>query len=157
MYEIDKQIEELIAASVDEETGEINESAFEALDALQMERVGKIEAIGLYYKNQVALADAIKAEKQVLADRQKRVEKKAESLKRYMQKALAGEKFQTPKIAVSYRKSQSVDIVTPELLPSEYWRQRDPEPDKTLICDALKAGNIVPGACMVDTVSMSIK
>ncbi len=65
LYEIDKAITDL----ADPETGEITD--FEALDNLQMARDQKIENIACYYKNLVSDAEAIKAEEEALAERQK--------------------------------------------------------------------------------------
>ncbi len=75
LYEIDKAITDL----ADPETGEITD--FEALDNLQMARDQKIENIACYYKNLVSDAEAIKAEKEALAERQKVAENKAARLK----------------------------------------------------------------------------
>lgn len=158
LYEIDQAIADIMENAVDEETGEIDESIYEALDNLQMERDRKIENIGLAYKSWSAFADDIKAEKQALEKRQKQAEKRVESLKRYMQYALNGEKFKTPKVAVSYRKTQSVQINALELIPEEFLRFKDPEADKAKIKEAItKHGEIVPGAEVVESVSMSIK
>ena len=157
LWQIDREIEDLLSGAIDEETGEINESVYEALDALQMVKEQKLESIGLYYKNTMALAESIKAEKMNLEKRQKQEERRAESLKRYMQKSLNGEPFKTSKVAVSYRKASSVQINYEDLIPENFLRYKDPEPDKTKIKEALKAGNIVPGAELVENVSMSIK
>ena len=90
LYEIDKAITDL----ADPETGEITD--FEALDNLQMARDQKIENIACYYKNLVSDAEAIKAEKEALAERQKVAENKAARLKEYLSYALHGEKFSRP-------------------------------------------------------------
>ena len=85
LYEIDKAITDL----ADPETGEITD--FEALDNLQMARDQKIENIACYYKNLVSDAEAIKAEKEALAERQKVAENKAARLKEYLLRATRGE------------------------------------------------------------------
>ena len=94
LYEIDRQIQELIENSVDPETGELTLDPA-ALDALQMEREAKIENLACYVKNLTADAKAIKAEEQALSERRKAAENKAERLKRYLSDALEGEKFST--------------------------------------------------------------
>ena len=65
LYEIDNAIMECI----DFETGEIVD--FERLEELQMERERKLENVALWIKNLKSDADAIKAEKQVLDEREK--------------------------------------------------------------------------------------
>jgi hypothetical protein len=39
-----------------------------------------------------------------------------------------------------------VEIQAPAELPAEFWRTREPEPDKLAILNALRAGQAVPGA-----------
>ena len=157
LWEIDREIDRILAGAVDEETGEINEEAFGALDALSMERKDKLINVGLAYKSFKAYAEAIKAEKQALEKRQRQAERKAEWLKDYMQMSLNGEDFKDPKVAVAYRKVSSVLVSEPSIIPDMYLRFKDPEPDKTKIKDAIKAGQVIPGAELVESVSMSIK
>ena len=89
------EIENEIMNCWDQETGEILDS--DRLDQLEMERDTKIENIALYIKNLTADAEALKAEKQSFAERQKAAENKVESLKKYLATYLAGQKFSTPR------------------------------------------------------------
>src|SRR5574344_1732207 len=114
LYDIDNRILDL----TDKETGEIlDEQAFEAL---QMERNDKLENIALWVKNLLSESEALKAEEKAFAERRKSAENKAESLKRYLDSALDGQKFNTTKVAISYRKSTSVDVLDVSKLPQEY-------------------------------------
>ena len=141
IYEIDAAITSL----VDDETGEVTDE--QAFDALQMERDAKIENIGLFYKDCIAEAKAIKEEESALAARRKSAENKAERLKHLLDYALQGQKFATPRLKVSYRKSQTVEIAdgfaawaeknAPDLLIYS-----EPKPSKTAIKDAIKSGGI---------------
>ena len=92
------EIENEIMNCWDQETGEILDS--DRLDQLEMERDTKIENIALYIKNLTADAEALKAEKQSFAERQKAPENKAELLKKYHATYLAGQKFSTPRVAI---------------------------------------------------------
>lgn len=157
LWEIDKAIDEIMDTLVDEETGEIDDSAVERLEALDIARQDKLKNIGLAYKNFFRFAEEIKAEKLALEKRQKQAEKKAEWLKAYMQRSLDGDPFKTPEVAVSYRRSSFVQVYDIGALPQEYLRYKAPEPDKTKIKEALKDGQTVPGALMMDNVSMTIK
>ena len=87
LYEINAEI----MACVDEETGEIIDTA--KLDQLRMTFGEKVEGIALYIKNLAAEAAAIKAEKDKLGERQRICENKVASLKNYLQANLCGEKF----------------------------------------------------------------
>lgn len=150
IYDIDKSI----VALVDDETGEISDE--EAFDQLQMARDQKIENIGLYVKDLTAEAKAIKEEEQALAARRKAAEAKVERLKNLLDYALRGSKFSTPRLKVSYRKSQTVELADgfvawadenrPDLLT-----YADPKPSKTAIKDAIKHGGIPEGMAHLES------
>lgn len=159
LYEIDKAIMDL----ADPETGEITD--FEALDNLQMARDQKIENIACYYKNLVSDAEAIKAEKDALTERQKAAENKAARLKEYLSYALRGEKFSTPKCAVTFRKTTSVNVDNPSAAiewaemngHKECVRYKAPEISKSELGKVLKTGQEVPGAALVEGLSVGVK
>ena len=160
LYEIDQAIIDTYENAVDQETGEIIDAElWDAYDQLQEDREQKIENIGLYIKNLESDADAIKEEAKKLTLRAKLAENKAERLRGYLQHSLAGEKFNTPRLSVSYRKSQKVEVDHVRLMdiPDNLLRYKDPEPDKTAIKEILKSGGTVPGCELVDSVSMIIK
>ena len=160
LYEIDEAIQKAYEEGIDPETGEVvDDAAFAAIDQLQMERDTKCENIACWIKDLKAEAAAIKAEADNLTKRAKAAENRAESLKRYLGYALAGEKFKTPKCSVSYRKSQSTEV-DPEaiaVLPEEYLIFEDPKPNKTVIKKALQEGETLPGCRLVENVSVIIK
>ena len=110
LYEIENMITDLVDQEVDPETGAINEEVYTKLEALQMERDTKVENIACWIKDLTAEAAAIKAEKNALAKRQAQAERKAEGLKNYLAYALHGEKFKTARVAISYRRSEAVEI-----------------------------------------------
>lgn len=151
LYEIDQKLLDCI----DLETGEIlNE---ERLNELQMERNEKLEKVALWIKELNAEADALKAEKQAFADRQKAAENKAGSLKKWLANALAGEKFKTTKVMVSFRKTKSVEVADIFALDENYVKYSEPTADKAAIKKAIEAGEIVKGAQLVEGTSISIK
>lgn len=160
LYEIDKAIQEALEGAVDPESGEIiDEELLAAYDQLRMDRDQKVENIGLYIKNLEADAAAIKAEAKNLTARAKAAENKAEHLRNYLQFCLDGQKFQSPRLSVSFRHAKKVEV-DPDMLdaiPEQYLRFKDPEPDKKAIGDALKAGEEIPGCGLVESVSMIIK
>ena len=156
LYEID----EAIMNCVDAETGEIIDT--EQLDTLQMERDTKLENVACWIKDLKAEAEALKNEKQALAERQRVAENKAESLKKWLAYALQGEKFKTPKCAISFRKSEAVEV-TDEGLNNlmkehdELLTYKAPEPNKTAIKQAIKDGLSVAGVQLVQNISTIIK
>lgn len=155
LYDIDKALMDF-EFEVDEETGEILNAA--DLDELNLAREQKIENIGLYIKNLEAEKDAVKHEKDNFADRQKRLEKKIESLKGYLTYALDGQKFSTPRVAVSFRKSESVLVKDEYLVPDNYCEYTMVRrPNKTMLKDALKKGEEIMGVELLEKRNISIK
>ena len=156
IYDIDRKITEL----VDPETGELLD--LEAFTALAMEREKKLENMALWVKELTATAAAIKAEVDTLNERKKYVERKAERLKAYLSYILQGEKFTTPRCAVTFRHSA-------KCIPSDgfvEWAQthdrddllsyKPPTVSLTAVKEALRAGEDVP-AEMVETISVGVK
>ena len=137
------------------ETGEIID--IEKLDQLQMDRDVKIENTALFIKNLLSDADQIREEEKKLADRRRVCENKANRLKEYLSGYLAGEKFKTPRVAISYRKSESVNVSDIGKIPDDYLKYKDPEPDKTKIKSALKAGVSIPGVELIENRNIQIK
>lgn len=158
LYEVNAALEELLNQQ-DPETGELT-CDLEQLDALMMERDEKLEGLALYCKNCDAEAKAIREEEKALAERRRSLENKAERAKGFLAEQLAGEKFSTPKVAVSYRRSEQVEVSMAfftEKSNERFLRFKDPEADKAAIKAALKAGETVPGAEIVSKMNMSIK
>ena len=155
LYELVKEIENF-DFDIDEETGEILN--IDELDALELAKDVKVENICLYVKNLLSDAKAYKEEKDNFAQKQKAAENKAERLKEYLQTMLAGEKFKSSKVTVSYRKSKTVDVIDVEYAPAEYLRiKQTVEPDKKAIKEAIENGIEVNGCSLVEKQNMSIR
>lgn len=145
-YFIDQRIEEALEEAVDPETGEIvDEGRLDEVVALQEEKQDAIEQIGLYYKDIKAAAEAVKAEKDQLAKKQKSLETRAESIKKYLAGVLSGQKFKTPRLSVSYRASETTEIADKKAIPAEFFVIPEPQVDKRKIKEALSKGEQVPG------------
>ena len=145
LYEINSELTRLWDAATDPETGEINEDIYAEFEALQMEKDEKVENIALWIKDLKSDADAIKAEAKTLTDRAKAAENKAERLKAFLTDVLAGATFKTPRVAISYRNTEAVEIIDVDRVPPEFLRLKDPEVDKTAVKAAIKEGRLVPG------------
>ena len=159
-YESDARIEELLLSLVDED-GVINEDAEQELAQLELAETEKTEGILLAIKGMTAEAEAIRNEEKALADRRHGIERRAESLKSFIQARLAGEKFKTPRVAVSYRKTTSVEIEPGSWL---FWPDEledavsyEAKVDKNAVKKAIKDGLEVRGAKLIESQSMSIK
>ena len=151
LYEIDEQITECF----DVETGELLDA--EKLENLMIEKENKIEAVALWVKNLKADAAMYKAEKNAFAERQAAAERKAESLTMWLKNALDGKKFKTEKAEINFRKTQKVEVLDIWELNEDFVKYSDPTPDKAAIKRAIKAGEEVNGAKLIDDISVSIK
>jgi len=153
------EIEEEIEKCYDPDTGEFDEEKFNFLDKLKSD---KLEDLICYYKNTMADAEALKVQEKIFKERREREERKAESLKQFITRALDGSKFKTDLVEVGYRKSKSV-VVMPEFVEwaekngrTELLKYKAPEPDKTAIKNALALEEVIP-AQMVENINIQIK
>lgn len=139
----------------DTETGEIIDvSRFEEL---QMEASEKIENVALWHKNLLADAEAFKSEKEVFTQREKVAKNKAESLKRYLNDALAGKEFNSTRVKISYRKSTALEYDGQTEVPEEYLKVKEPEIDKQAITKELKDGNEIKGFTLKENRNIQVK
>lgn len=150
------QINAEILSCIDSETGEIID--LEKLSSLNLLREEKIESVGTWIKELKAEITAIKAEEESLAERRKAKEHKVNQLSEWLVSALNGEKFETAKVSMSFRKSVSVDVTDETAIPSEYLKEKiTVSVDKTAIKAAIKSGIEVAGASLVERSNITIK
>ena len=165
LYEIDQAIESILNMEVDEfvdmETGEIL-----SLELLQMEREKKLEGVACYIKNTLAEAEALKAEKDALSKREQTARKKADRLKQWLQDKLGGEKLTTARAAISYRKSEAVEITDEDKFVlwamghghNDLLTFTAPSASRTAVKKYLKeSGDTVPGAVLVEKQNLQIR
>lgn len=153
LYEITEALRDF-EFEIDEETGEVTN--LEELDRIQLEKHEKVENIALMVKNLLSDAEAYKREKESFAKKEQTAKNRAEWLRDYLQRNLQGEKFKTDRVTISYRHSEKVEVTDIDKIPQEYLRIK-PEPNKTEIKKALKAGMYVEGAVLTEQESMQIK
>lgn len=177
LYEIDARLRALEEMLVDVDTGEIiqTEEEFNKLfDEIQMDLTNKIESTMSFYKNLQSDVEAFKKEEQNIAKRRKVKENLAERLKKRIDSYIVyqftdenGEvdteklnkyKFETPKVKLSYRKSDKVEIDDVSKLPKEFVKETiEYSPDKKEIGKMLKDGKSVDGAHLVTNYNMQVK
>jgi len=161
LWEIDAAIAEALENLCDED-GVVNEEAEKRLEELEMARPQKLEACALFVKNRRALASAIREEEKALADRRRRYENDAERVEALLSRSLDGERFETPKVAIKWRRSQAVEV---DDGVEWYWSDDDAsrfivyrhDINKKALKEALKAGEEVLGARLVDRQNMIIE
>ena len=149
------EIDAAILDCVDVETGEVFDA--DRFEELNLTRDAKIENICLWIKNLKAEAEALKAEKDAFAQRQKAAENKMESLKRYISGYLDGTAFESAKVKVSFRKSESLEISDIYKIPEAFLNYQAPSADKAALKQAIKDGAHIEGAEIVEKYNIQIK
>src|SRR5699024_2065350 len=91
LYEINREI----LSCIDYETGEILD--VQRLEMLEIAKEKKIENVALWIKNLESEAAALKKEKDSFTQREKSTKNKIESLKKYLENAIQGQKYQNKK------------------------------------------------------------
>jgi len=160
LYEITERYRDLLSnLEIDEETGELLNA--EELEIAEAEFAEKAESYALHIKNLRAEAEAIKAEAQALTERRKSIEQKTELLGDRLQAAMLATgktKFETAKVALSFRKSETVNITDEDMIPVNLMREKVTyEPDKAEIKKRIKSGEDVPGASIEEKQNLQIK
>jgi predicted transcriptional regulator len=159
LYEITEALEAVLSGSfyVDEETGEYFDSS--DLDALSMALTDKLEGCGCQLKNWQADIDAIKAEETRLRERRQTLERRYESLKAYVQSQMerTGETVETSKVSMKLRRSVTVEVAEGFSDARYLVRTETVKPDKKAIRDALKKGEFVEGAELVEHQNLQLK
>ena len=150
LYEINREI----LACIDYETGEILDEG--RLNSLEIEREKNIENVALWIKNLESDAAALKKEKDSFTQREKSTKNKIESLKKYLENALQGQKFQTTKCAISFRTSTTLEMSEKAEIPEEF-RKYSFDLDKTKMKEALKNGANYKGFWLQKNQKIQIK
>lgn len=159
IYDIQDEIRDIFANStVDEETGELAID-MAALDALQVEETEKLKAWGIYIKTEIAWKEALKKERDKLAEEVKKADNRIELLKERYKYVLQGRKLKSPEVTVSYRNTPNVvEIEEGAEIPDKYMTIKETKtPSKTLMKEAILAGQNIDGVKLVDKVSLILK
>ena len=150
LYEINREI----LSCIDYETGEILD--VQRLEMLEIAKEKKIENVALWIKNLESEAAALKKEKDSFTQREKSTKNKIESLKKYLENALQGQKFQTTKCAISFRTSTTLEMSEKAEVPEEF-RKYSFDLDKTKMKEALKNGANYKGFWLQKNQKIQIK
>lgn len=157
LFEIDKEI----LGCVDEETGEVVD--LDRLESLNLQRDEKISNICKWIINLRSDIDQLKRQEAVFKERRQNAQKKAESLKNFLQVYMNGRPFKTAEFSATFRKSSAVEIINQDAFEAFADKNRGlltfpaPVPNKTAIKAALDAGEEVPGAAIKQNTNLIIK
>ncbi len=169
LYEINEKVLELTdQIYADEETGEVvvdDDTLFEQIFSLQMERKRILEYLAKLVLNTRSEVTALKTEEARLKDRRNALAQKEERIMRILDRECNGEKTDLGVATVSYRKTARVEISDSEEAV-EWLRSNDhsdclriPEPEvaKSEVKKLITAGMEVPGCTLVEDYSCSLK
>lgn len=157
------EINQAILDCIDPETGEILD--MEALEQLQMDRVQKAENVACWRKNLMALITSIKEEEDALKKRREVYQRKVDSMDNYLSTHFSGEKIETARAVINWRKSTGVEI-TDEMEAVDYLmhiaheevlKYKMPTIDKKAVKAILEAGEKIPGIMLTDRMNLQIK
>lgn len=141
---------------VDGETGEVFDSSY--LDNLHMEKEKKVDNIACWAKELRMEARNCRDVAEAYIKRARQAEKKADSLESYLATWIPGEKMDTKRCQIRWRKSNKTVIKDPLQIPKDYIKVKTEEViDKTRIKKAILSGTAVPGAELVESQNVQIK
>lgn len=160
LYEIAEQFRALDSLIPDVESEQDAQAYTELYEGLTGTLQEKVHGLCCVIRNTESEANAFDAEIKRLQAKKKALESKVASLSSYLEYQLKGADQSEVKTALFTVKFQinpdSVEILDEKMLPIEFTRSKV-EPDKTVIKEALKRGEYVPGAKLVRKERMVIK
>lgn len=139
---------------VDTETGEIIDTA--AIEQLEMDRDTKIRNIACWIRNLESDEEQLAEQETIYKNRKNATKRKKEQLKSYLAAFLNGEKWKNKEVEILWRKSKSVEVTDIKKLSSYYLRYKEPEVNKKLLGNDLKAGIKLDGAVLVEKNNMKV-
>lgn len=158
LYEITQEAQYLAALLETEElTPELEQALIINQDQLQAKAVNYAKVIANYQAESDAIDQEIKRLKAMKESRDKKVEWLKESVKKAM--LVSGiEKVESPLFKISVRRSEAVEVDVVEALPNAFQNVKNVvTADKVAIKEAIKRGENVLGARLVENFNLQIK
>lgn len=158
LYEITQEALYLSTLLETEElTPELEEALIINQDQLQAKAVNYAKVIANYQAESDAIDQEIKRLKAMKESREKKIEWLKESVKKAM--LVSGiEKVESPLFKISVRRSESVEVDLVEALPNAFQNVKNVvTADKVAIKEAIKRGENVTGARLVENFNLQIK
>ncbi len=154
LFKIEQEIQDLVSA-VWLDGGELDQLAADNLSALMAKHADKVQGVGFFITRRELEIEDARSQVRVFQDRIRTEENRVAYLKDAVRNALDeyyDGKLEAGLVTFSTAKNPaSCSVVNADELPAEYVRTKTiTEPDKKAILDALKTGDAVPGAILVD-------
>lgn len=164
LYELSNEYQKLLdEVCTPTETGEINDLAVEELNEIKDSIEVKAIAIAKYIRNLHAECMAVNEAREAMLARAKKLSNKMESLEYYLETNMAAcgitEISSSPYFTIKLKKCPpSVKILDEGLIEPGYLKTKTiMTVDKVMIAEEIKAGNLVPGATLVQKNRVEIK
>lgn len=145
----------------DLDSPEDGEAMVALLDEIQERFDTKADRLCMVMRNVESEAEAYKAEEARLSARRKALENKAARLKEYLadtMKKMDLADCKTPLFSLKFQKNPpAVEVLDERAVPSGFWSVPAPVLDRRAVLEALKAGEAVPGAAIVQRESLRIR
>lgn len=154
LWEINSELEELVFEYEEVEEEEDRKKVEEKIKDLKLTYEKKVVNIGLLIKNWVAYEDMLKEEIDRLQKRKKAFETRREWLKGYLKANMIGNKFESPYVTITFRKSESIEVDPAADLEAE--AKKNPslfrvktvyEVDKVAVKEQIKQTGVKPDFC----------
>lgn len=141
---------------VDGEAGEVFDASY--LDNLHMEKEKKVDKIACWAKELRMEARNCRDVAESYIKRARQAEKKADSLESYLATWIPGEKIDTKRCQIRWRKSIKVTITDEQEIPASYIKVKEVRSvDKAEIRKQLKEGLSIPGAELTECQNIQIR
>ena len=158
LYEITQEAQYLaVLLETEELTPELEEALIINQDQLQAKAVNYAKVIANYQAESDAIDQEIKRLKAMKESRDKKVEWLKESVKKAM--LVSGiEKVESPLFKLSVRRSEAVEVDLVEALPNAFQNVKNVvTADKVAIKEAIKRGENITGARLIENFNLQIK
>jgi hypothetical protein len=147
------------------ESGEVDpQTVLDTLESLDGDLNSKAVAVAMFSRNLEATADAVREAGKAMLARADRIEKRAESIRNYLlfnMEFAQVTKIECPFFVISIKRNPPAVVIDDEkAIPDRYKVTPEPpapRPDKAAIREALKCGDEVPGARLVQSDRLEIK
>ena len=161
LYSIEQEIAAMLELADEDLTPEQQSAMDQYLNDLAGQEADKVDAFAGFIREQSARAEYLKTEAQRIAAKGRAIERRLDGLKDHylhiMQtnglSRVAGDTY-----TLTTRKSARVDVPDVAALPEAYRvTKTEVSPDKKAIAAAIKSGQDVAGASLVESVSLQIR
>jgi hypothetical protein len=162
LYEIANEYQALLEDRYDPETGEFLQPALGRIDEVSEKLEDKAIAVASYIKNLEAEREAIEKAKKNMAERESRLDKRADYLTQYLQSNMERcgiTEIKSPMFVIKLKKCPiSTDILDENIIPDDYKKSKEIVTiDKLKLKEEMLAGVIVPGAALKQNNRLEIR